>query len=326
VNLASLAIDSFHTLFLIPAFALPLAVQAAEEPWTLATLGGDLHGTLLVPDGVERPPVVFMHPGSGPTDRDGNNPVLGGRNDSLRQLAEGLAAGGIATLRVDKRGIAGSKAAGPRREDDMRFEMFIEDTAAWALRLRESGRFGRLVLAGHSEGALVVCEAARAVKPDAIALLSAPGRPAPTVLREQLAGKLPPDLAAASERILAGLERSEMTSDIPPALSSLYRPSVQPYLVSWFRHDPVAAVAALTCRVLIVQGDADLQVTPEDARLLAAAQPASRLLILEGVNHVLKPAKGTMAEQLPSYRSPTPAVDARVIAALVAFAGAASGG
>jgi uncharacterized protein len=299
--------------------SLACAASAAEEPWMLATPQGDLHGTLLVPDGVERPPVVFIHPGSGPTDRDGNSPVLGGRNDSLKQLAEGLVPAGIASLRVDKRGIAASKAAGPAREDEMRFEMYVDDAAAWARKLRESGRFGRLVLAGHSEGALIVCEAARGVEPDGVVLLSAAGRPAPVILREQLVGKLPPELAASAEQILASLERGEASADVPPPLAPLYRPSVQPYLISWFRHDPVAAVAAQKWPLLIVQGSTDLQVTPGDARLLAAVRSDVTPVILDGVNHVLKPVAGPIDAQLSSYRSPTPAVDPRVIDAVVAF-------
>lgn len=301
------------------------AGAAAEEPWVLNTPGGELHGTLLVPGAAERPPVVLFHPGSGPTDRDGNNPVVGGRNDSLRQLAEGLAAAEIASLRIDKRGIAMSRPAGPAREDEMRFEVFIEDAVAWAGRLRESGRFGRLFLAGHSEGGLIVSEAARVVEPDGVALLAAAGRPAPVILREQLAGRLPPDLAAAAERILLGLERGETCTEVPAQLAALYRPSVQPYLISWFRHDPVAAIAALKCPVLVLQGSSDLQVKPDDGRLLAAAKPGVEIVILDGVNHVLKPASGPLAEQLASYRSPHPPVDPRVIRALVAFVRGGSG-
>jgi hypothetical protein len=69
---------------------------------------GALAGTLLDPD--SKAPVVLIIPGSGPTDRDGNNP-MGVAGGPYRQLAEALAADGVASVRIDKRGMFGSKAA-----------------------------------------------------------------------------------------------------------------------------------------------------------------------------------------------------------------------
>lgn len=311
----------------VVACLLAASVRAApvEEPAVLQTATGALHGTLLMPADTMQPPVVLIHPGSGPTDRDGNNPAFRGPNDSLRQLAEGLAAAGVASLRVDKRGIAGSRAAGPAREEEMRFGMFVDDVVLWARHVRETGRFSRVVLAGHSEGALIVSEAARTEAPDGLVLMAGMGRSMGVVLREQLAGRLPPPLAANAEKILAGLERGETSADVPAPLASLFRPSVQPYLVSVIGVDPVASVAASSCPVLVVQGETDLQVKPADARLLAAARPAGvTLVLLDGANHLFKPVSGDLAAQLPSYGRPDPAIDPRLIAAVARFAAAPS--
>src|SRR5574338_1008695 len=81
-----------------------IASPAQESPVTLDTKTGALHGTLLMPAGATSPvPVALLIAGSGPTDRDGNSPLLPGKNNSLKLLAEGLAQHGIASLRYDKR-------------------------------------------------------------------------------------------------------------------------------------------------------------------------------------------------------------------------------
>lgn len=95
------------------AFSLLLALSlgsalATSEELKLETLKGTLYGTLELPMGKGPFALVFIHPGSGPTDRDGNSAGLPGKNDSLKLLVQGLAQQGYASLRVDKRGIAAS--------------------------------------------------------------------------------------------------------------------------------------------------------------------------------------------------------------------------
>src|ERR1700674_5874873 len=74
----------------------------AGEAVQLETSTGILHGTLLIPPRRPPYPVALLVAGSGPTDRDGNSKLLLGANNSLKLLAEGLAARGIACLRYDK--------------------------------------------------------------------------------------------------------------------------------------------------------------------------------------------------------------------------------
>ena len=136
-----------------------------SEPAMLGGASGSLHGTVLAPRAGSTLPVVLIHPGSGPTDRDGNNPLLPGKNNSLRLLAEGLAAWGIASLRIDKRGIAGSAAAATG-EADLRIDNYAKDAADWVRQLRRDTRFDRVVILGHSEGALIGALAASQVPVD----------------------------------------------------------------------------------------------------------------------------------------------------------------
>lgn len=292
-------LSSLLCLLLLSSSAL-----AAAVPVSLPVGGAALYGTELMPEGVQgKVPVVLLHAGSGPTDRDGNNHLLPGPNDALKMLAEGLARHGIASLRYDKRAIGAS--ADPRwREQDLRFDDYIADAAAWAARLRADPRFSRVILIGHSEGAQIVAEACAIAQADGCVLLAGAGHTADELLRAQLAKQLPPPLLAENERILVALKQGQTVPDVPAPLQALYHASVQPYLISWLQHDPRKAVAALNMPVLIVQGSSDLQVPVSEAQALAAAAPRARLQVIDGMNHLLKMV-GTNAElQRLSYGSP----------------------
>lgn len=260
-----------------------------------------LHGTLLTPDGATAVAVIL--PGSGPTDRDGNSP-LGVSASTYRLLAEGLAEQGIATVRIDKRGIAASAAAGPA-EADLRFDSYAADARAWATEAASRAGLPCAWLIGHSEGALV---ALKAVENDdkicGLVLLSGAGRPAGAVLREQLA-TLPEPMKTQAFAVLTELEAGRTVADTPPALAALFRPSVQPYLISWLPLDPAALLAAYDGPVFIGQGTTDLQIGVTDAQGLAAANPKATLKLWDGVNHLLKTAPADRAANLATYSDPT---------------------
>lgn len=290
----------------------------AAEPATLETPTGTLFGTLELPAGDGPFPVVVIHAGSGPTDRDGNTPQIPGKNNSLKILAEALSAKGIASLRYDKRGIAASAKAGPK-EEDLRFETYIDDALAWGQQLRKDKRFGKLIYLGHSEGALIVCVAAQKLPADGYISIAGAGRPAGPILLEQLRPQAPLDVMKQVEQVIQSLNQGKTVANPPAALVSLFRPSVQPYMISWFRYDPAAEIAKLNMPSLILQGDVDVQVSVTDARLLKAAQRAATLVIVEGMNHVLKSAPTDPRQQAASYSDPNLPVVPKLIDEVVAF-------
>lgn len=112
------------TLLIFNSFAF---AQTTEAPITLQTETGNIEGSLMAPYSTTKVPVALIIAGSGPTDRNGNNPMMS--NNSLKMLAEGLFDNGIASLRFDKRGIAKSKNAG-LKESDLRFELYVDDVKA----------------------------------------------------------------------------------------------------------------------------------------------------------------------------------------------------
>ena len=83
-----------------------------------------------MPEKIEKPAVVLIIAGSGPTDRDGNSQGIKGKNNSLKLLAQDLAKAGYASVRFDKRGIAASGAAATS-ESALRFETYVQDAASW---------------------------------------------------------------------------------------------------------------------------------------------------------------------------------------------------
>lgn len=306
------------TLLVVAALALSPELVTAEEPMRLQTLSGTLHGSLIVPASPKPMPVVLLIAGSGPTDRNGNSTLLPGANNSLKQLAEGLAARGIASLRYDKRGIGESKGA-MTAEKDLRFDTYVDDAAAWVAQLSKDRRFSRVFIVGHSEGALIGIIAAQKAPVRGLVSIAGVSRPADAVIRSQIAGKLPPDLVQFNEKALAALKSGKTIDDVPAPLLALYRPSVQPYLISWFRFDPSAEVRKLKVPVLVVQGTTDIQVTVDDARSLAAAASDSKLEIVEGMNHVLKLVAADRGKQMASYGDPSLPVAPRVIDAIASF-------
>ena len=291
---------------------------ATDAPIVLETPTGRIHGSLDVPGAAGPVPVALIIAGSGPTDRNGNIGGMPGANDSYRMLARALAERGIASVRYDKRGIAASGAAATS-EADLRFETYVEDAAGWIRLLREDPRFSTVAVVGHSEGSLIGMLAARQAGADAFVSLAGVGRPAAEVLRDQLRSALPPALREESERILTGLERGEQTAAVPSELGALYRPSVQPYLISWFRYDPAAELARLAIPALVVQGTTDVQVAVSDAEALARSRDGVRLEIIEGMNHVLKRVAGDRAAQQPSYFDPSLPLVPELVEAVAGF-------
>lgn len=301
--------------------AVPVSVFASAD-LVLRTATGSLAGTLEMPATTKgAPPVVLLIAGSGPTDRDGNGPLLSGKNDSLKMLALGLAQRGIASLRYDKRGVGASAAAAPS-EADLRFDTYVDDAAAWLRELRAQKRFSRIAIAGHSEGSLIGMIAAQRERVDGYASLEGAGHPAPVVLRDQLA-KTPAPIRDEADAIIDQLAAGKTVDTVSPNLRALFRASVQPYLISWFRYDPQRELAKLTVPCAIVQGTADIQAPPAEGESLHAAAPASRYIVVDGMNHVLKHAPDTSSQTavLAGYTDPSlPVVPAVIdaVAALVA--------
>jgi pimeloyl-ACP methyl ester carboxylesterase len=273
-----------------------------ELEQSVQTPTGELYGTLTVPILKGTFPVALIIAGSGPTDRNGNNPQM--KNNSLLLLAHELAVQGIASIRYDKRGIGASKDA-LISEENLRFENYTEDAKAWAAQLKADPRFDKLIIIGHSEGSLLgmlACEQA-----DVFVSLAGAGRPIDVILKEQLTAQLKGQkkMLRAVEEGLSKLKKGELVEDVPKELFALFRPSIQPYLISWMKYDPAVEIWKLKIPIVIIQGSTDLQVKEEDAVILFKAHPLnSRFIIIEDMNHVLKLAPLDREKNIETYSNP----------------------
>lgn len=298
-----------------------LPAQAAEY----ITSSSGLSGTLLLPVhkvNLSKLKVVLIVAGSGAVDRDGN--VANLKNNSLKYLAESLADNGIASLRYDKRGVAGS-ASSMIPERDLRFSNNVNDMLDWYELLDRDERFSDILLLGHSEGALVVTLAAQKIqkqkktKLKSIILLTAAGSPAAEILKTQLiAAQLPHDMLQMALAILLRLQSGQRVDAVPHELNALFRPSVQDYVISWFALDPAKELARVTVPVLIVSGGQDIQVPIVEAKKLAAVGKGLWVHI-ENMNHILKPSDTNRVKNLASYSNPDLKLAPQLLPALVDF-------
>lgn len=287
------------------SFTVSAQLVITEEPATITTPVGDVYGTLKVPTNKKTIPVALFIAGSGPTDRDGNNQFM--KNNSLKMLSDNLFMNGIATLCYDKRGIA--KSITEQKEEDLRFDDYVDDVKTWINMLSKDKRFSEIIVVGHSEGSLlgmIACE--NNPKVSKYVSIAGVGEPAGNVLRKQLEKQLAGQPAAVKDMIFSyidKLEQGETLTDVPMSLNALFRPSVQPYMISWLKYNPQSEIAKLTIPALIVQGTTDIQVGVEQAELLAKAYPKAKKAIIENMNHVLKDCESTETQdQLPIYNDP----------------------
>ncbi len=288
----------------------------SKEAITLSTATGNIYSTAYL-TGAKKSPVVLLIAGSGPTDRDGNQAQV--KNNSLKLLAEGLCANGIAVVSYDKRGIAESHAA-MTSERDLRFETYIDDARAWVDLLAQDKRFSHVIVAGHSEGSLigmVACESNKKVSK--YISIAGVGISADEILKEQLSSQ-PQQAKDAIFPMIDELKKGDTIPNVPMELMMLFRPSVQPYMISWFKYNPQAEIKKLNIPILIVQGTTDIQVSEKEAELLAKANSASKKVIIKNMNHVLKDCTSTEQEsQLKTYTDPNIPLSEGLVKNVVGF-------
>ncbi len=308
----------YRLLFTIAASLLLFLSGFSQESETLLVRAGDtLHGSLLLPKKNPEKILVIIHPGSGPTDRNGNQ--AGMENNSLKMLAEALAKKDIASLRIDKRGVGASKRA-MTSESELRFGDYVADLSAWTDQMKGDSRFEKVILLGHSEGSLIaMIVAGQNRNVDAYISVAGSGVPADQIIREQLSAQ-PEALKQEMYEMLDTLKAGHTFSPVKPMYAALFRESVQPYMISWMKYDPQEEIQKIGVPVLILNGTMDIQVGEENAEILQKARPSSELVIVADMNHVLKKADcKKLAKQLTIYKDPDAPLVKDLVKAITGF-------
>lgn len=258
--------------------------------------------------------LVILIAGSGPTNRSGNSTV-GGMNNSLKFLAEGLAKNGIAVYSYDKR-IFAQMISKTLDEKNLSFEDFIKDAKDVVTFFKSQKKYSKIIIAGHSEGSLIGMVAAFN-NADGYVSIAGAGRGIDEVLLEQL-GKQSPKMKEVAQEGLTSLKAGKTFENKNPMLASIFRESVQPYMISWIKYNPQTEIKKLTIPILILNGTKDIQVPPSDAQLLHAANPKSEIKIIENMNHIFKEIL-VDEDNAKSYNSPNIPVMPELISSITLF-------
>jgi len=242
--------------------APPGAPYTAQDVTVHTPAGLTFTGTLTLPSARRgRVPAVVTITGSGAEDRDERISIVEGYRP-FWQVADTLARRGIATLRLDDRGVNGS-SAGPATATSADFADDIRAALAY-LRTRPEIDGSRLALVGHSEGGMIApMVAATDSSLRGIVLMAGPAYTGRRILDfQQRNGVMNAPGLTPAERT-AAVERSAAATDSLIATNA--------WLRFFASYDPLPTARKVRVPVLILQGETDQQVTPEQADTLAAA-------------------------------------------------------
>ncbi|MDQ8173965.1 MAG: alpha/beta fold hydrolase, partial [Gemmatimonadota bacterium] len=233
------------------------APYTAEDVVIPTTRGYTLAGTLTRPKGAAKTPVVVTISGSGPQDRDSRISIVP-NYAPFRDIADTLGRRGIAVLRFDDRGVGASGGAASRANATS--ADFADDVASAVAYLRARADIDgtRIALAGHSEGGFIApMVAAKDPSVRAIALLAGPAYNGRRVLEFQNENAI----KAATQ--LTETQRDSIRRTVPKGLDSLA--AANTWMGFFMKTEPSAALRRVKQPTLVLQGNTDQQVTPEQA-------------------------------------------------------------
>lgn len=308
----SVSVIAQNTVKKIPKSKLPFV----ERKVYINPKSGFVRGTQSFPRGADTVLACLIIPGSGPTDRNGNNGYILQTN-MYKMLSDSLAAKGYAVLRYDKHGIGDSREV-DFNEYNLKFEDYVRDAAEWIKDLKKNKYFKKVVVIGHSEGSLIGMLSADTSGADGFISIAGAAKSADNIILNQLKSQQL-SLYEEAVRITKRIKAGEKVDTISPMLQSVYRPAVQNYLRTWFRYTPTDEIQKMKMPILLIQGSTDFQVGVSEANELKTAKPDAELLVIDGMNHVLKSAPTDKKKNLTTYVDNTIPLHPALIPGIVAF-------
>jgi len=288
-----------------------------ETDITIPTAGLELRGTLTTA-GPDPAPAALLISGSGPIDRDSNTKRL--RLDVMAQIAHHLAAEGIASLRYDKRGVGASQ--GDYHAAGLYDNIADAQAACAVLRDRPEIDADRVVVIGHSEGALIASELAADADLAGVVLLAGAAQNGKAVLRwqaRQVAPTLPKPVQWLMKLLRQDLVRTQTKrlEKIEASTDDVIRMQFVKLNAKWFREfmafEPAQALQRAAVPVLAITGSKDIQVDPADIAIMerAVSTPFTGH-VLDDLTHLLRTEAGPASVRTYKKQVRRP-IDGRVL-------------
>ncbi len=269
-----------------------------ELPGTLSYLG-------------EKTPLIIWIHGSGNVDRDGNQGTTINAN-YIKQFRDHINRHNIAFFSYDKR-TANSKNAEHLKET--LFDDFVADAEQIIEYFKTNERFSEIILVGHSQGSLVAMLASEKIAK--FISLAGPSDRFDKAIIAQISQQSP-EFAKVAEAHFKELFETGAIQQVNPLLASIFSKPNHSFIRSWSQYTPCKEIEKIRIPTLIINGTKDLQVKTSDAETLHKALPASELLLINNMNHVLKDIEKE-ADNINSYYSANFELAAELIPAVVNF-------
>jgi uncharacterized protein len=269
---------------------------------------GLLSGVIFNPKIKKKVPIIIFIAGSGPTDRNGNS--VHAQSNCYKLLSDELVKKNIATCRFDKR-MVGKSIFKELSEEKLNFDMYVNDVKFLVDFIKQSNEYSQIFILGHSEGSLIgmlACQNNKNIS--GFISLSGPSISADSILKLQLDSQ-PKEAKDIIFPLIDTLKNGNTLSNVPKTLYILFRPSVQPYMISWMKYNPCLEIQKLQIPILILQGKSDLQVSEKNAINLSKCNINSRLILFEKTSHTLKIVKNNQ-ENMNSYKIATIPINSEI--------------
>jgi len=244
--------------------------------------------------------------GSGPTDMNGNTPLVDGRNDSFLELAKKLKKKGITTFRYDKRTSGRSKET--FENNDMNFNLFVDDCIASIKYLKKLG-YKKVIVMGHSQGSLVGMLAGTKEPIDGFISIAGTGYSIDKTLERQLLTQFSEN--SKEIQTIRSLRENTIDNSFDDN-HPLFSFDKQQFLLTWMEHNPFNIISKLDVPILIIQGEADTQTNIDDFNILEKNAKNAQGILISDMNHVLKKV-GSDKENIEAYTQPSYSVHENLI-------------
>jgi pimeloyl-ACP methyl ester carboxylesterase len=284
--------------------------QIKSEEITIKNDAIELPGTLTFSR--ENVPLIIWVHGSGPVDRNGNQPAQNVNANYIKQFRDAVNKENIAFFSFDKRTATKNNSAYLK---DTKFTDFALDIDVIVNHFKKDNRFTKITLIGHSQGSLIAMLASKNI--DKYISLAGAGETIDKTIVKQI-GKNNPTLGEAAQKQFDTLKAKGKIETVNPFLMNIFAKQNQEFLYEWMQINPAEEIKKITIPTLIINGDKDLQVKIEDAENLKNAKPNAELVIIKSMNHILKNIEKE-EDNMTSYFSPDFPISEKLIKTIVEF-------